>query len=95
MFNGEFEPLNVFRDASTGDFFQTVTIDFGGADERIGVFAADGGPELNNADFSFDPTAPTFGTVNPTFGGSTIPEPSSLALLFGGLVSLTTIRRRK
>ena len=95
LFNGQFDPLNVFRDASTGDFFQSVTVDFGEPTARIGVFAANGGPELDNADFSFDPTTPTLGSVNPSFGVVTIPEPSSLALLFGGLVSLTTTRRRK
>ena len=41
LFNGEFEPLGVFRDTSTGDFFQFVTVDFGGPTERIGVFAAE------------------------------------------------------
>ena len=29
LFNGEFEPLSVFRDGTTGELYNTVTVDFG------------------------------------------------------------------
>lgn len=95
LFNGEFEPLSVFRDASTGEFFQTVTVDFGGANEHIGVFAANGGPELNVATFSSDPTATTFGAINPTV--TAVPEPSSIACLtaLGAGGVYRRVRRKK
>ena len=93
LFNGEFEPLGVFRDASTGSFYQYVTVDFGGANEHVGVFAANGGPELDPADFiNGDPLATTYGAINPTF--SAVPEPTSSMILFGlGLVAYTRRRR--
>ena len=92
LFNGEFEPLGVFRDLSTGEWFQYVTVDFGGPNERIGVFAANGGPELDPADFTGgDPTGTTFGAINPTFVG--IPEPGSIAVL--GMFALTALVRRR
>lgn len=77
LFNGEFEPLNVFREATTGDWYQTVTVDFGGMDEHIGVFAAGGGPEIDANLFTPDPTATTFGVQNP----SLVPEPASMVML--------------
>lgn len=80
LFNGAFEPLNVFRDGSSGEFFQTVTLDFGTPDERIGIFAADG-TELDPSNFSGDITSPSFGFLNPTFSATVIPEPSSLIVL--------------
>ena len=91
LFNGEFEPLGVFRDASTGQFFQYVTADFGDPTERIAVFAANGGPELNpNSFINGSPLATTFGAINPTFA---VPEPSSIALL--GLFGIAGIVRRR
>ena len=90
LFNGEFEPLNVFREATTGDWYQTVTVDFGGPTEHIGVFAAAGGPELNAGLFSPDPTMTTFGAANP----SIIPEPASIVLMFAGLMGVAASRRR-
>lgn len=89
LFNGEFEPLTVFRDSNTLEWFQTVTIAFGSEDERIGVFAANGGPEIATSAFTPDAAGTTFGAINPTI----IPEPASLALLgLGGIAMLT--RRR-
>lgn len=88
LFNGEFEPLLVFRDSSSGDWFQTVTADFGGPDERIATFPADASVELSGADFIGDPEAPSFGSINPTF----VPEPSAALL---GFLSLLTFLRRK
>lgn len=82
LYNGEFEPLSVFRDGVTGDWYNTVTVDFGGIDEHVGVFAASGGPELDTAIFNIDPTVTTLGSVNPT----TIPEPSSALLGLLGCV---------
>lgn len=93
LFNGEFEPLGVFRDASTGDFFQYVTVDFGGANEHIGIFAANGGPELDPSTFTGgDATATTYGAINPTLVA--VPEPTAIALF--GLVGLGLglVRRR-
>lgn len=93
LFNGEFEPLGVFRDSVTGDFFQYVTADFGTLEERIAVFAAGGGAELNPADFTGDPLTTSFGTANATFNGTAVPEPSSLALI--GLAGLAGLVRRR
>lgn len=90
LFNGEFEPLSVFRDGTTGDWYQTVTVDFGGPDEHIGVFAAAGGAEIPAASFDIDPTATTFGSVNPSFA---IPEPTTAALALLGLVAVATRKR--
>lgn len=87
LFNGQFEPLLAFRDSVTGDWYNTVTVDFGQPTERLGAFAANGGPEISPD--AFTPTAgPTFGAINPT-----IPEPASMALL--GLGGLTLIARRR
>ena len=89
LYNGEFEPLLVFREGSTGDWFQTVTIDFNDPTQRVGAFAATPAGELSEAAFggSLDPT---FGSVNPTF---LIPEPSTA--LLGGLAALGLLRRRR
>jgi hypothetical protein len=94
LYNGEFEPLSVFRDPLSGDWFQTVTVDFGEPGERIGVFGASGaaGGEIPAGNFSFDPTATTLGTTNPTL----VPEPSTY-VAFIGLIGLgfALARRRK
>ncbi len=90
LFNGEFEPLLIFREETTGDWYQTVTVDFGGPDEHIGVFAAAGGLELDAAGFSPDPTVPTFGAANPAL----VPEPSTMGMLLLGLLSIAFIRKR-
>ncbi len=87
LFNGQFEPLLAFRDSVTGDWYQTVTVNFGQPDERIGAFAADGGPEIDPAVFTPDASTDTFGRVNPF-----IPEPASAALL--GVGALAMLRRR-
>lgn len=87
-----FEPLSVFRDPVSGDWFQTVTIDFGDPTERIGVFAAAGGAEIPIGNFTDDPTVTTFGTINP----SLVPEPSTYAAIFGLLgLGLVLARRRR
>ena len=87
LFNGQFEPLFVFRELSTGDWYQGVTVDFGDPTERLGVFAAFGGPEISPD--AFTPSASTtFGADNPL-----IPAPASAALL--GLGGLAAVRRRR
>ena len=91
LFNGAFEPLNVFRDASTGQFFQTVTVDFGLPTQRVAIFPAGGGAEVSASLFTGgDPLATTFGAINPSFA---VPEPSSMALL--GLIGLAGLVRRR
>ncbi|HMC01448.1 MAG TPA: T9SS type A sorting domain-containing protein, partial [Flavobacteriaceae bacterium] len=93
LYNGEFEPLLVFRDGVTGDWYNTVTVDFGGAGEHVGVFDASGsGIEINSVDFDSDPTVTTFGAVNPSYTGlstndniiegfSLYPNPTSLGYI--------------
>ena len=56
------EPELVFRDASTGPFY---AVDFTDAVYDIDATV------LDAADFNADPTAPTFGSINPSYSGST------------------------
>ena len=93
LFNGEFEPLSVFRDGTTGELYNTVTVDFGADTQRIGVFNA-AGVELDVNNFDIDPTATTFGATNASFTGAVVPEPSSFALL-GVLGCAGLVRRRR
>ncbi|RNC81984.1 MAG: hypothetical protein ED559_09440 [Phycisphaera sp.] len=74
-----FEPSLVFRDGVSGDWYQAGFTD---------VFDV-AGNQLNNGDFTADPTLSTFGAVNPTL----IPAPASAALL--GLGGLVAARRRR
>ena len=93
LFNGEFEPLSVFRDSVTGIWYNTVTVDFGGPNQHIGVFDSSGrGIEIDSALFTPDPTSTTFGAANPTL----IPEPASVALVLLGasLTGMVTMRSR-
>jgi len=90
LYNGEFEPLLVFRDGVSGDWYQTVTVDFGGANERVGVFGAGGGAEISSSAFTPDASSPTFGSANPTL----VPEPATFALLSVALLGVVTKRRR-
>ena len=72
LYNGQFEPLLVFRDASGGAVYNTVTVDFGQPTERVGVFDA-AGDEVDASTFDTDPTAgPTFGAVNPSRTGGAV-----------------------
>jgi hypothetical protein len=89
-YNGEFEPLSVFRDGTTGNWFNTVTVNFGTPEERVAIFDA-AGVEVSGSSFDIDPSTnvTTFGTVNP----SLIPEPS--VALLGGLGLLGMLRRRR
>ncbi|QEG20609.1 PEP-CTERM sorting domain-containing protein [Mariniblastus fucicola] len=91
LYNNIDEPLGVFREGSSGDFYQYVTADAGLVTEYVALFTADGQTELNPADFNFDPTTTSYNMINP----SAVPEPTSIALL--GLVGLTSglIRRRR
>ena len=95
LFNGEFEPLGVFRDASTGAFFQYVTADFGDPTERVAIFAAAGGAELAPSLFTGNPQATSFGEINPTLLDTpAIPEPGSMAAL-ALLAGAGVLRRRR
>ncbi|MFK2818749.1 T9SS type A sorting domain-containing protein [Flavobacteriaceae sp. LMIT009] len=64
LFNGEFEPLLAFRDGTTGEWYNTVTINFGQPDEEVAVFDASGN-SVDKAEFDSDPTTgPTYGSPN-------------------------------
>lgn len=89
LYNGQFEPLLVFREGSTGDWYQTVTIDFGDPTQRVGAFAANPSGEITPGEFVGGSLDPTFGSVNPTL----IPEPSTA--LLGSLALLGLLRRRR
>ncbi|MEM0925149.1 MAG: PEP-CTERM sorting domain-containing protein, partial [Planctomycetota bacterium] len=91
LFNGQFEPLTAFRSGSSGEFFNTVTVDFGDPTERLGVFDA-AGNEVDENLFDFSPFGTTYGSINATF--TAIPEPSALialAAISGGVA----VRRRR
>ena len=88
LFNGIDEPAGVFRDGSTGEWFQYVDSGAG-----IELFAASGGPALDVSLFSSDPTTTTFGSINPTLNA--VPEPSTLAFASLLGIGLGLVRRRK
>ncbi|MEM6469258.1 MAG: PEP-CTERM sorting domain-containing protein [Planctomycetota bacterium] len=90
LFNGEFEPLTAFRSGSSGEFFNTVTVDFGTADERLGVFDS-AGNEVSESLFDFSPFGTTFGSINAT----AIPEPSSIVALSIAMAGCVSRRRRR
>jgi hypothetical protein len=73
LYNGQFEPLLAFRDGTTSDWYNTVTVDFGGAGEYIGVFDASGA-ELAAGDFDIDPTASTYGSTNPSLSTASVDD---------------------
>lgn len=89
LYNGQFEPLLVFRDGVTGDWYQTVTVNFGDPDERIGVFAASAGAEIASSAFTPDAASSTFGAANPTL----VPEPATAALALLGLAAVSMRKR--
>lgn len=94
-FNGVFEPLLVFREAGTGELFNTVTVNFGQPDQFIGVFDNTGTlipGAFSMDDPSADVTAATFGAVNPS---NVIPEPGSVVLLLLGSAAGAAIRMRR
>lgn len=74
-----FEPLNVFRDGISGEWYATGNTDVFDASANL----------LNNGDFNADPLVTTFGGVNPT----RVPTPATAALL--GLGGLVAVRRRR
>lgn len=74
-----FEPALAFRDGISGEWYAAGSTD---------VFDANAN-QLNNGDFNADPTASTFGGINPT----RVPAPASAALL--GLGGLVAVRRRR
>ncbi len=88
LYNGQFEPLTVFRDSVTGVLYNTVTVDFGSPEERLGVFDT-AGNEVDASLFNVSPFGTSFGAINATI----IPEPGSMALM--GLGALAIFRRRR
>ncbi|MEN1679445.1 MAG: PEP-CTERM sorting domain-containing protein [Planctomycetota bacterium] len=95
LYNGQFEPLLAYRDGATGEFLQTVTVNFGDPDQFVGVFTAGG--ELIPGAFSFDDpgadvTATTFGAVNPS---NVIPEPGTMVLVLLGSAAGVAVRMRR
>lgn len=64
LFNNSTEPSLVFRDDTTGDWYQVARVNSGGNNEIIGLFDA-AGNTISTESFSFDPTtAPTYGMAN-------------------------------
>jgi hypothetical protein len=70
LYNGEYEPLLVFRDSGDMTLYNTVTVNYGDPSEYIGVFLPDG-TEVDAGTFDMDPTVSTFGSTNPTAAGET------------------------
>ena len=62
LFNGNFEPAILFRDASTGDFYQVVAA----FNEDPAVVYDASGTEVDASEFDSDPTMTTFGAINPS-----------------------------
>lgn len=95
------DPISVADDLVAGDVgINTLTFDFVGFSVTGGAFGS-----VNNIDdpdsidgngdiISLDNGA-TFNNVTVTFTAAAVPEPSSAAILLGGLVSIGLIRRRK
>ena len=78
LYNGVFEPILAFRDSVTGDWYNTVTINFGQPDEGVGVFDASGN-SVDASNFDVDPTTgPTFGAINPTTSTASTNEFNSI-----------------
>lgn len=74
LYNGQFDPLTAFRDGTTGDWYNTVTVNFGDPSEYIGVFDASG-TELAAGDFDSDPTTgTTYGAANPSLTTASIDD---------------------
>lgn len=90
LFNGQFEPLNVFRLGSTGAWYNSVTLNFGQPDERIGLFGPNN-PTTEILNAPSDTLATTFGSINPTV----VPEPSMYGALIGLLALGFTVSRRR
>lgn len=81
LYNGQFEPLLVYRDSGTGEWLQTVTVNFGDPDQFVGVFDAAGNAipgAFSQDDPGADVTAPTFGAANPS---NVIPEPATIVMM--------------
>lgn len=73
LYNGQFEPLLVFRDGISGTWYNTVTIDFGTSTERIGVYDSVGN-EISVNDFDSDPTVTTYGAFNPSTSTASVDD---------------------
>jgi hypothetical protein len=81
LYNGQFEPLTVFRDGTTSDWYNTVTVDFSNPGEYIGVFDASG-VEVAAGDFDIDPTVGnTYGSVNPSLSTASINDFNKKSLI--------------